>query len=107
MARELTGREELRMALAERRAAWCAATDPAQIKKTTQEVSIIEQALLREIGSEAGEGAVNGDMDIWYDYEHQAWVVDGRYDRCAHPRGCDCYGTAHAGELADPALRKE
>lgn len=40
-----------------------------------------------------------------YDYEHQAWVVDGQYVRCAHPESieCACYGREHAGEIADVA----
>lgn len=34
-----------------------------------------------------------------YDYKNQAWVVDGRYERCAHSDdGCGCYGRQHAGE---------
>jgi len=41
---------------------------------------------------------------LWYDYTNQAWVCDGKYLRCAHEGPCDCYGTAHAGETADPAL---
>ena len=37
-----------------------------------------------------------------YDYERQAWVVDGRYDDCGHPEHveCVCYGRLHAGEQA-------
>lgn len=45
-----------------------------------------------------------------YDYEHQAWVIDGKYQDCDHPQageltllgdifdGCSCYGREHAGE---------
>ena len=35
-----------------------------------------------------------------YDYENQAWVVDGRYIPCGHPADmdCGCYGRSHAGE---------
>jgi hypothetical protein len=42
------------------------------------------------------DGLLNG-----YDYQNQAWVTDGRYDSCAHPREmhCTCYGRIHAGEL--------
>ena len=38
-----------------------------------------------------------------YDYEHQAWVVAGRYTRCGHPADmpCNCYGRRHEGEIAD------
>ena len=37
-----------------------------------------------------------------YDYENQAWVVDGRYVRCGHPDNmdCGCYGREHEGEEA-------
>lgn len=38
-----------------------------------------------------------------YDYERQAWVgTDGRWLSCSHPQEmfCQCYGRAHAGELA-------
>ena len=37
-----------------------------------------------------------------YDYENQAWIVNGRYEDCAHPAamGCECYGRLHAGEAA-------
>jgi hypothetical protein len=40
-----------------------------------------------------------------FDYALQAWIVDGRYQRCGHPDtiACDCYGRLHAGELAPPA----
>lgn len=54
--------------------------------------------------------------DNYFDYEHQAYVVNGRYADCGHPKagalmgagspnpggrfpGCDCYGRAHAGEI--------
>ena len=39
------------------------------------------------------EEKVNG-----YDYNHQAWVVDGKYQRCGHGKPCDCYGTRHHGQ---------
>lgn len=37
-----------------------------------------------------------------YDYEHQAWIVEGRYQDCAHPpeMNCQCYGRQHALETA-------
>ncbi len=37
-----------------------------------------------------------------YDYDTQAWVVDGVYVRCGHPdtMQCSCYGRLHEGELA-------
>lgn len=40
-------------------------------------------------------------MDIYYDYENQAWVTDGTYADCGHTAGygtCICYGRAHEGE---------
>ena len=35
-----------------------------------------------------------------YDYENQAWILNGRYVRCGHPESmdCGCYGRAHEGE---------
>ena len=35
-----------------------------------------------------------------YDYEHQAWLVDGKYIKCGHPdeMNCTCYGKLHEGE---------
>ena len=44
--------------------------------------------------------------DIWYDYKNQAWVVDGRYQRCGHLKSCSCYGLVHEGEIAEPTLRE-
>jgi hypothetical protein len=34
-----------------------------------------------------------------YDYEHQAWVKDGKYVRCGHPdsMNCGCFGKAWEG----------
>ena len=39
-----------------------------------------------------------------FDYDHQAWVADGRYVRCGHPDDmvCGCYGRTHAGEVWIP-----
>ena len=36
-----------------------------------------------------------------FDYENQAWVVDGKFAACGHPANmrCGCYGREHAGEL--------
>ncbi len=38
-----------------------------------------------------------------YDYEKQAWVVNGRYVRCGHPEAmrCGCYGRAYEGLTAN------
>jgi hypothetical protein len=35
-----------------------------------------------------------------FDYEHQAWVQDGKYVRCGHPETmqCGCYGREHEGQ---------
>lgn len=35
-----------------------------------------------------------------YDYKRQAWVKNGRYQRCGHPDSmvCGCYGREHIGE---------
>ena len=38
--------------------------------------------------------------ELAYDYTNQAWVVDGKYQRCGHPQDmdCACYGKIHQGE---------
>ena len=35
-----------------------------------------------------------------YDYENQAWVINGRYVRCGHleKMDCQCFGKIHEGE---------
>lgn len=35
-----------------------------------------------------------------FDYEHQAWVMNGKYVKCGHPDSmeCGCYGKDHEGE---------
>jgi len=42
------------------------------------------------------------DHRLWtgYDYDNQAWVIDGRYVRCGHPEtmDCDCYGKINKGK---------
>ena len=40
--------------------------------------------------------------EIQYDYENQAWILNGLYQACAHPASmnCRCYGKLHAGEQA-------
>ena len=37
-----------------------------------------------------------------YDYDKQAWIKDGVYQNCGHPKdvACNCYGRRHAGEEA-------
>ena len=46
---------------------------------------------------------ITKEQSIEFDYMNQAWVIDGRYIACTHPdaMNCDCYGTRHAGELAN------
>ncbi len=40
----------------------------------------------------------------WFDYDHQAWVENGKYRRCGHPdeMNCSCYGRVHQGEPPEP-----
>lgn len=43
----------------------------------------------------------NYDKGTHFDYDRQAWVVNGCYVRCGHPEGmetCICYGRLHEGE---------
>lgn len=49
---------------------------------------------------ESGNQVINGRLMNGFDYDKQAWVVNGRYIRCGHPIGldCKCYGTLHTGE---------
>jgi len=44
-----------------------------------------------------------------YDYQRQAWIVDGRVARCGHRiRMAGCYACAHVGELVEvPRARVE
>ena len=39
-----------------------------------------------------------------YDYENQAWVINGKYIRCGHPESmdCKCYGKECEGEETQP-----
>ena len=40
--------------------------------------------------------------EIQYDYDNQAWIVDGVYQDCKHPErmGCRCFGRLNAGKRA-------
>ena len=40
--------------------------------------------------------------ELYFDYEHQAWVRHGLYLRCGHLEAvdCGCYGRIHEGEAA-------
>lgn len=44
-----------------------------------------------------------------YDYQHQAWTVDGLYVRCGHTDAmrCACYGRRHEGETVTHAALSE
>lgn len=50
---------------------------PAQIEKASTNNIVV---------SPAGNG---------FDYRNQAWIEDGRYMPCSHPKPCTCYGTKH------------
>jgi len=49
---------------------------------------------------ESNDLYIDGRLVSGYDYNNQAWVLDGRYVRCGHPESmdCRCYGREHAGE---------
>jgi hypothetical protein len=38
--------------------------------------------------------------EIRFDYDNQAWIVDGKYVRCGHAESmdCGCFGRRHEGE---------
>ena len=48
----------------------------------------------------SGDEMVDGRLMNGYDYERQAWVVEGRYVACSHSTAmtCGCYGREHVGE---------
>lgn len=47
-------------------------------------------------------GRSHATPELYFDYDHQAWVRNGRYIRCGHSAeyNCQCYGRLHAGERA-------
>lgn len=49
-------------------------------------------------GNTWAESEVKGTRN--YDYDNQAWIVNGKYIRCGHPESmnCNCYGKLHEGE---------
>lgn len=49
-----------------------------------------------------GDRLING-----YDYTNQAWVRDGKYVDCGHPKtmDCRCYGRDHEGEDTAKGVR--
>lgn len=54
------------------------------------------------------ERRVNGNLNVWYDYDRQCWIVAGVVYRCAHPQHCPgCYACQHAGEPADRRKKAE
>jgi hypothetical protein len=57
---------------------------------------------LDEMSAAAQRSTPEDNNGTRFDYDRQAWIVDGRYQRCGHPdtMACDCYGRLHAGELA-------
>lgn len=52
----------------------------------------------------SGDEYENNRLINGYDYDNQAWNVDGVYIRCGHPEGmdCGCYGRLHEGEESRP-----
>ena len=44
----------------------------------------------------------NPHPEVQFDYDNQAWIVDGLYEDCSHPPqpACGCYGRIHRGEEA-------
>ena len=54
------------------------------------------------VGYQNGFGFDEQNGDTYFDYDKQAWVVDGVYQRCGHPEAtaCRCFGRLHAGEQA-------
>ena len=47
-----------------------------------------------------------GEKKNGYDYVHQAWVVNGRYQDCGHPnQNCGCFGRIHQGEHSGDSLK--
>ena len=55
------------------------------------------RGILAQTDSEVAQGVA--DRLDGYDYKHQAWVRDGVYVACGHPKPCSfCYGTTHEGQ---------
>lgn len=49
---------------------------------------------------ESNDQYINNRLINGYDYNNQAWVVQGVYVACGHPERmqCQCFGKVHAGE---------
>lgn len=47
----------------------------------------------------------NGSLFSGYDYENQAWVMEGKYIRCGHPDSmdCGCFGKEYEGKTVEEA----
>lgn len=54
---------------------------------------------LRTIGSEL-QWQAHDKSDLYFNYDLQVWVRDGKYVRCGHLTPCRCYGRKHEGEQA-------
>lgn len=43
--------------------------------------------------------------EVEFDYENQAWMIDGVYQNCGHTPltdfSCGCYGREHQGKTAE------
>lgn len=47
-------------------------------------------------------------MAIYYDYALQAWIVDGRVQKCGHTvKTPGCYACEHAGEYTGPEPERD
>jgi hypothetical protein len=48
----------------------------------------------------------NGFLFNGYDYQRQAWVINGVYEACNHPKEmwCGCFGRLNAGK---PSLARK
>jgi hypothetical protein len=65
----------------------------------------MEVQQMRESSDEyKGGRLING-----FDYDNQAWVIDGKYVRCGHPESmnCNCYGRLHEGKVTEVTNQKE
>jgi hypothetical protein len=62
----------------------------------------------RYAATSASKAAMNASLakihPTIYDYDNQAWVSDGKYQRCGHTLECKCYGRLHEGEAADMSV---
>ena len=60
----------------------------------------------QEMSKMSAQKPVNEPREIQFDYDNQAWIINGVYQNCNHPasmaRQCEasCYGRMHQGEKA-------